>query len=85
MSPAVHVEPLYLAKEAAAAFLALSVSTFEALGRTDSTFPKPRRLSAGRVGYLVTELRTWGERRPVSDLPPPPNTGSRRTQPAANT
>ena len=84
MSPAVHVEPLYLAKDQAAAFLALSVSTFEALGRTDATFPQPRKLSAGRVGYLVAELRAWGEKRPVSDLLPPRNTAGRRGMPAAN-
>lgn len=83
-APIVHVEPLYLPKDAAAAYLAMSVSTFEALGRKDDAFPRPRKLSAGRVGYLLAELRTWGHTRPVSDLPPPPNTGAgkRRTRPA---
>lgn len=71
-----QVEPLYLEKPAAAAYLAMSVSTFEDLGRTDADFPAPRLLSPRRTGYLLAELRAWGQSRPVSTLPPPPNTGA---------
>ena len=74
----VRVEPLYLEKPAAAAYLAMSISTFEELGRTDPTFPQARLLSPRRTGYLLSELRAWGQDRPVSTLPPPPNTGARK-------
>lgn len=69
-----RVEPLYLDKAEAAFFLAVSVSTFEKLLREDSTFPRPRALSANRNGYLVAELRSWGETRPIADRLPPANT-----------
>lgn len=75
-SPLVAIEPVFLEKEHAATVLALSISTFEELGRTDPDFPKPRLLSKRRTGYLVSELRAWSANRPVSDLPPPPNTGA---------
>lgn len=51
------VEPMYLDKPAAAAFLSLSVSTFEKLLREDSSFPRPRAISRHRNGYLLSELR----------------------------
>ena len=69
-----RVEPLYLDKPEAAAFLSVSVSTFEKLLREDTTFPRPRALSANRNGYLVLELRGWGENRPIADRLPPGNT-----------
>lgn len=43
------IEPLYLDKIEAAAFLAVSISTFEKLLREDGTFPRPRALSAHRM------------------------------------
>lgn len=73
-----HIEPLYLDKIEAAAFLAVSISTLEKLLREDITFPRPRALSAHRNGYLLTELRMWGERRPVADRLPPANTSRRK-------
>jgi prophage regulatory protein len=75
------VEPAFLDKPSAAAFLALSESTFEQLVR-DGHAPRPRALSARRVGWLVRELREWAEARPVSDMLPPPNTGKRATRPS---
>lgn len=48
---------MYLDKPAAAAFLSLSVSTFEKLLREDSSFPRPRAISRHRNGYLLSELR----------------------------
>jgi prophage regulatory protein len=69
-----RVEPLYLDKAEAAAFLSVSVSTFEKLLREDATFPRPRALSPNRNGYLLAELRVWGQARPIADRLPPANT-----------
>jgi len=74
--------PLYLDKQAVCEFVALSEATVENLVRLDK-FPKPRLLSGRRVGWLVRELVDWAESRPVSDLPPPKNTGWRRVSAAA--
>jgi prophage regulatory protein len=49
----------------------------------EGKFPAPRQLSGRRVGWLVREIEEWAETRPVSDLPPPPNTGRRKTKPAS--
>lgn len=59
------------AREDAAAYVALSLSTWESLVRKDKA-PKPRKLSDGRVAWLRRELDEWLESRPVSDLPPGP-------------
>jgi prophage regulatory protein len=69
--------PLYLDKPAVADFVALSETTVERLVR-ENAFPKPRVLSGRRVAWLVREIEAWAESRPVSDLPPPPNTSGRR-------
>lgn len=70
----VQIRPLYLARPDAAAFLALSESTLDALvARGDA--PKPRKLSAGRTAWLVDDLEAWGRERPTSDLLPPANSG----------
>lgn len=74
----VAIEPAYLEKAAAAAFLALSESTLEKLVRMGE-LPAPRSVSGKRVAWLVRELREWAEARPISGNLPPPNTGSRRT------
>lgn len=73
----VGIEPAYLDKPAASAFVALSESSFEKLVREDKA-PKPRALSGRRVGWLVRELREWAESRPVSDFLPPANTAIKR-------
>lgn len=75
--------PIYLDKQAVAEFVALSETTVEKLVR-ENEFPKPRVLSGRRVAWLVREVEEWAESRPVSDLPPPPNTGSRRRHAAAS-
>ena len=72
-----HIEPLYLDKVEAAAFLAVSISTLEKLLREDLTFPRPRALSSHRNGYLLAELRIWSVGRPVVDRLPPANTSRR--------
>lgn len=67
--------PAILGREVAAAYLALSVSSFEQLVR-EKQMPAPRLLSARRVGWLRTELDAWSEKRPTSELLPPENTGA---------
>ena len=42
-----------------------------------------RQLSGQRVGWLVREVQEWAESRPVSNLPPPPNTGAPKRKEAA--
>lgn len=63
--PILHIEPLYLDRVQAAAFLSLSESTLENLVAQGDA-PKPRKLSKGRSAWLVEELKTWGRARPVN-------------------
>jgi len=49
----------------------------------EGQFPKRRQLSGQRVGWLVREVQEWAESRPVSNLPPPPNTGAPKRKEAA--
>lgn len=72
----IAIEPAYLEKADAAAFLAISESTLEKLVRVGE-LPKPRSVSGKRVAWLVRELREWAETRPVSANLPPPNTSNR--------
>lgn len=67
----------YLDLSSVATALSLSESTVQKLVR-DKEFPPPRRISGNRVAWLVREVESWAEARPVSDLPPPPNTGARK-------
>ena len=78
------VQPLYVARQEAAAMLSISETTLEALvAKRDA--PAPRRLSAGRVAWLVEDLVTWARERPVSDALPPINSGfGRAGKPASN-
>jgi prophage regulatory protein len=71
------IKPAYLDMPGACIFVALSESTLQKMVREDD-FPKPRQLSGRRVGWLVRELEAWAESRPVSDLPPPANTGAKK-------
>lgn len=71
---------IYLDKQGVCAALSLSETTWEQLVQSGQA-PKPRQLSGRRVGWLVREITEWAETRPVSELPPPPNTGSRRRRP----
>lgn len=70
--------PLAVRKEKAAALLDISVSTFEALARTDPTFPKGRGATPQLVRYDMGELRAWWASRPAANRSPPPNTGARK-------
>ncbi len=71
------VKRLYIDLETAAEVVALSVSTVQELVR-QGQFPAPRQLSGRRVGWLMREVEDWAESRPVSNLPPPPNTGAKK-------
>jgi prophage regulatory protein len=71
----VQVAPAALDRVSAAAYLALSVSTFEGLVREGSA-PQPRQLSARRVAWVRVELDEWLLTRPKSALLPPENTSA---------
>jgi len=83
MSPVIAVKPMYLDLPATAVYVSLSESVWQELVRTGGA-PKPRQLSGRRVGWLVSELDEWGQTRPVSVLPPPPNTGARKLPKASS-
>lgn len=68
---------LYFEKSELPAAITLSESTIDEEIRQDR-FPKPRQLAGRRVGWLVEEVLEWARTRPVSDQPPPPNTGARK-------
>lgn len=70
------MKPIYLELDAVAGAVALAASTVQRLVR-EGAFPKPRQLSGRRVAWLVREVEEWAEARPISDLPPPPNTSRR--------
>lgn len=72
-----HMKRIYVDLPEVASLVTLATATIQRLVR-ENAFPKPRQLSAGRVGWLLREVEAWAEERPVSDLPPPPNTGSRK-------
>lgn len=55
----------------------LSKSTIESEIRAGN-FPKPRQISGRRVAWLVEDVVAWARARPVSELPPPPNTGAKK-------
>jgi prophage regulatory protein len=55
-------------------YVGLSTATVQKMVR-ESEFPKPRLLSARRVGWLTREVDEWTEARPVADLLPPVNCG----------
>jgi len=80
MVKVVAIEPLFVDLENAAMALGIGVSTVQQLTRdhAKTNFPRPRKISGRRVGYPLAELRAWAADRPVSDLPPPPNTGAKK-------
>ena len=70
-----RIAPIFLDLPAVVQAVALSESTVQELVR-QGQFPPPRQLSGRRVGWLVREVTEWAESRPVSTLPPPPNTSA---------
>ncbi|WP_374258995.1 helix-turn-helix transcriptional regulator [Aquabacterium sp.] len=77
----VSIQPVFLSRDDVAKVTTLSERVVQDLVR-QGKFPQPRRLSGMRVGWLLREVVEWAESRPVSDLPPPPNTGLKRAKPA---
>jgi len=77
----IPVTPIFMDLPTVAQAVALSTATIERLER-DGQFPKRRQLSGQRVGWLVREVQEWAESRPVSTLPPPPNTGASKRKDA---
>ncbi len=73
----VAVKPLYVQLVDLPKVIALSTATIEREIRSGN-FPKPRQISGRRVAWLLRDVEEWAEKRPVSELPPPPNTGSRK-------
>jgi prophage regulatory protein len=55
----------------------LSMRTIEEEIR-QGRFPKPRQASRRRCVWLAREIEEWMENLPVSDLPPPENTGAKK-------
>lgn len=75
--PLVQIRPAILAAEDAAAYLSISVRTMQTLVASGQ-LAKPRKISPGRVGWLVQDLDTFATSRPVADELPPPNTSHRK-------
>lgn len=67
--------PIFLDLRSAAQALSLSEATIERLTR-EGNFPQKRKVSDRRAAWLFRDLIEWAESRPVSELPPPPNTGA---------
>lgn len=67
----IHAAPLMVDREQAAAALSIGNSTLEDLVRKGD-LPPPRRISAGRTGWLWRELQEFAESRPVSESLPGP-------------
>jgi len=76
----VTVEPLFVDLVTTALILSVSESTVQKMTREFKTtgFPQPRVISGRRVAYRLAEIKAWGEQRPISDIPPPPNTGAKK-------
>lgn len=73
------IRPFYVDLPTVAAIVSLSETSVQKLVREEQ-FPKPRAVSSRRVAWLVREIEEWAEGRPISDLPPPPNTSRRKPQ-----
>ena len=71
------LKPIYVDLENLPTVVTLSEATIQRMVR-EGEFPKPRQLSGRRVAWLVREVEEWAENRPVSELPPPPNTARRK-------
>lgn len=81
-APIVVVEPVIVDLDTITKIIGLSTSTVQDLIRKGE-FPAPRQMSGRRVGWLLREIKAWAESRPVSQIPPPPNTGRKHEKEAA--
>jgi predicted DNA-binding transcriptional regulator AlpA len=70
----VKIEPFFLQRSDAAASLSISESLLDILVARGEA-PKPRKITPGRSGWHVDDLREFARTRPVSDLLPPPGCG----------
>lgn len=73
----VQTKKIYLDLPEVAQILSLGETTVQKMV-TKNEFPAPRMLTSRRVGWLMREVEEWAENRPVSNLPPPANTGVRK-------
>lgn len=78
----VQTPPAILRREAAAAYMGISVSLFEALVRRGK-FPAARLISDSTTGWLRTELEACAHALPVSDLAPGPGQRAARGEPTS--
>lgn len=69
--------PAALERSQAAAYVSLSVSTFEKWVQ-EKKAPQPRQFPGRRVAWLRTELDAWLFSLPPSDQLPPENTGAKK-------
>ena len=69
------MKPIYVDLPSVASFVTLATATIQRMVR-EGVLPKPRQLSANRVAWLLREVEEWAEERPVSEIPPPANTGN---------
>lgn len=72
------LKPIYVDLPDLPSIVTLAESTIQKMVR-EGSFPKPRQLSGRRVAWLLREVEEWAESCPISELPPPPNTGRRRS------
>jgi prophage regulatory protein len=68
---------LYFAKSELPALTTLSETAIDEEIRKGQ-FPKPRQIGGRRVGYFIDDILEWARSRPVSDQPPPANTGAKK-------
>jgi prophage regulatory protein len=71
------LNPIYIQLDELPSLIKLATTTVQRLVR-EGKFPAPRELSDRRVGWLLREVEQRAEDRPVSNIPPPANTGRRR-------
>lgn len=74
----ISVKKIYVGLPEVAQLVDLGETTIQKMV-TKEEFPAPRLLTGRRVGWLMREVEEWAETRPISDLPPPPNTGKKNT------
>lgn len=74
------MKPIYVDLPSVASLVTLATATIQRMVR-EGVFPKPRQLSANRVAWLLREVEAWAEERPISEILPPMNTGSRKMPP----
>lgn len=67
----IQAAPLMVDRHQAAVALGVSDGTVESLVRSGD-LPPPRRISAGRTGWLWRELQEFAESRPISAALPGP-------------